>query len=121
MARALGERFGEELAVFNGTDSLFLEALQNHACGCITAPANLISPDLRRLWDGFQKGENVTGIQAQISEVRHILEKVPPFPPLLKGLMSRQFNLPRWQVRPPLEPVVESTLDEIEKELEGLK
>ena len=33
----LGERFGDDLAAFSGTDSLFSVALENHAAGCITA------------------------------------------------------------------------------------
>src|SRR5512143_3501013 len=42
-ARELGQQFGADLTVFSGTDSDFTLALKNHAAGCITAPANLIS------------------------------------------------------------------------------
>jgi 4-hydroxy-tetrahydrodipicolinate synthase len=52
-ARALGQRFGTDLLVFSGTDSLFSLALEQGAAGCITALANLRSPDLRKVWDAF--------------------------------------------------------------------
>ncbi len=101
-ADSLGKRFGSDLAVFSGTDSEFSWALQNHAVGCITAPANLLSPDLRRVYDAFVARSDSSRVQARITARRHILEKYPPFPPLLKALLSRQHGLPRWPVRPPL-------------------
>jgi 4-hydroxy-tetrahydrodipicolinate synthase len=101
-ARAVGETFGSDLAVFSGTDSDFTSALQNHAAGCITAPANLISPGLREIYDAFLTGKDTSAAQAQVSEQRHILEKYPPFPPTLKALVHRLHGQPRWPVRPPL-------------------
>ncbi len=101
-ARLLGEKFGESLAVFNGTDSDFTLALQNHAAGCITAPANLISPDLREVYDSFAAGKNSATAQAKVSAERHILEKYQPFPASLKALLARLHGQPRWPVRPPL-------------------
>jgi 4-hydroxy-tetrahydrodipicolinate synthase len=101
-ARLLGKRFGSDLLVLTGTDSYLQMALENQAGGCITAPANLISPDLRQIWDLFQRGEEVTALQARVTEIRHILEKNQPFPPILKGLLARQHGFPHWPVRPPL-------------------
>lgn len=118
-ARSLGERFGSDLVVLSGTDSLFQAALENHASGCITAPANLISPDLRCLWDAAQRGEDLSGTQAKVSRVRHILEKLPPFPPLLKALLARRHGFPTWRVRPPLEEVDPVALEQAWHELEG--
>ncbi len=100
--RVLGQKFGSDLAVFNGTDSDLTFALENHAAGCITAPANLISPGLREIYDGFISGKDVSDSQKKVSDQRHILEKYQPFPPLLKAVLSRLFNQPRWPVRPPL-------------------
>lgn len=102
-ARALGQRFGDDLAVFSGTDSDFTLALENHAAGCITAPANLISPDLREIYDAFTSGKDTSAAQARVTEQRHILEKYLPFPPTLKALVHRLHGFPRWPVRPPLE------------------
>ncbi len=101
-ARLLGAKFGDDLAVFSGTDSDFTFALQNHAAGCITAPANLISPALREIYDAFVSGKDTSAAQAKVNEQRHALEKYPPFPPALKALLARLHHLPRWPVRPPL-------------------
>jgi 4-hydroxy-tetrahydrodipicolinate synthase len=103
LARALGQKFGDDLAVFSGTDSDFTLALENHAAGCITAPANLISPNLRAVYDLFLEGKDTSAAQARVTEQRHILEKYPPFPPTLKALVHRLHGQPRWPVRPPLE------------------
>src|SRR6202142_1502143 len=100
LTRALGEKFGADLTVFNGTDSDFTLALQNHAAGCITALANIISPDLRNIYDAFINGKDTSSLQNKVSEQRHILEKYQPFPPLLKALLARLHNQPRWLVRP---------------------
>ncbi len=103
LARALGERFGSDLAVFSGTDSDFTLALENSAAGCITAPANLISPDLRAVYDAFTSDNDPSAAQARVTGQRHILEEYPPFPPTLKALVHRLHGFPRWPVRPPLE------------------
>lgn len=116
LASDLGEKFGDELAVFSGTDSYFSLALQNHAAGCITAPANLISPDLRRIYDTFMQGDDPAETQAQVTQKRLTLERFLPFPPLLKVLMARLHQQPRWPVRPPM--VAISGTDEEQAALE---
>jgi 4-hydroxy-tetrahydrodipicolinate synthase len=120
LVRTLGARFGDDLAVFTGTDSFLQLALENHAAGAITAPADLISPQLRAVWDVHQSGDDVTALQAHVTEARHIMEKYPPFPPLLKALLARKHGLPRWPVRPPLEPLGEGMLEQAWEELNGL-
>jgi 4-hydroxy-tetrahydrodipicolinate synthase len=101
----LGQRFGPDLAVFSGTDSHLQLALQNHAAGAITAPANLISPELREIFDLYQAGKDPSQAQKRVEEQRHILEKYPPFPPTLKALLHRLHGFPRWSVKPPLESI----------------
>jgi 4-hydroxy-tetrahydrodipicolinate synthase len=100
--RLLGGKFGDSLAVFSGTDSDFTLALKNQAAGCITAPANLISPALREVYDLFVAGKESAAPQAKVSAQRNILEKYQPFPPSLKALLARLYGRPRWPVRPPL-------------------
>jgi 4-hydroxy-tetrahydrodipicolinate synthase len=112
---ALGQRFGRDLLVLNGTDSHFHHALKNHAQGAITALANLISADLREIWDLYQEGKDPSEIQARVSEKRHTLEKYLPFPPTLKALLHRMHNLPHWAVKPPLEEMDEKKLEEMLK------
>jgi 4-hydroxy-tetrahydrodipicolinate synthase len=101
-ARALGARFSSDLLALTGTDSLFQLALESGAQGCITAPANLISPDLRKMWDGWQRGEDIDALQTHVTDIRHVLEGYMPFPPILKALLSRLYGFPCWPVRPPL-------------------
>jgi 4-hydroxy-tetrahydrodipicolinate synthase len=102
LARTLGETFGSDLAVFSGTDSYLQLAMQNHAAGCITAPANILSPGLREIWELMSEGKDATGAQSNVKARRDILDKYPPFPPTLKALMHRRHGLPRWVVKPPL-------------------
>ncbi|MDO9303619.1 MAG: dihydrodipicolinate synthase family protein [Anaerolineales bacterium] len=112
----LGQRFGKDLLVLNGTDSHFHHALKNHAQGAITAPANLISADLREIWDLYQQGKDPSEVQARVSEQRHILEKYMPFPPTLKALLHRLHDMPRWSVKPPLEEMDEKMVEKALKE-----
>ncbi len=112
-ARALGETFASDLAVFSGTDSDFTLALENHAAGCITAPANLLSPGLREIHDAFRQGRDSTALQVKVSAQRHILEKVQPFPPALKALLARLYGHPRWPVRPPLTEILPEALERV--------
>mgnify|MGYP003519811300 FL=1 len=116
-ARSVGDAFGSELLVLNGTDSYLQMAMEHHAAGCITAPANLISPDLREVWDLIRDGKDPSLAQARATEKRHILEKYLPFPPALKALMHRLHGLPRWAVRPPLENLAEAKIQSAFDEL----
>lgn len=102
LARVLGEKFGHDLVVLTGTDTYLQLAMQNQAAGCITAPANVLSPGLREIWEGIRSGSDVSEAQARLEQQRHILEKYPPFPPTLKVLLHRLHGFPRWTVRPPL-------------------
>ena len=101
-ARRLGERFGKDLMVYSGMDSLFSLALQNSACGCITAMANLRSPDSRLVWDAHQANTTEDAAQKRLDLARALMDRYPPNPPLYKALVARLYGLPRWDVRPPL-------------------
>ena len=116
-AEELCTRFGRDLLVFTGNDSLFTFALQSKAAGCITALANLISPDLRRIWDTFQRGQPDLKAQENVNLVRAILDRYPPAPPLLKALLTRYFGFPRWPVCPPLLPLTAETEDIVAPQL----
>ena len=120
LANGLGQTFNTDLAVFTGTDSYFAMALQNQAAGCITAPANLLSPGLRTIYDSFNNDEDYSETQACVTRKRHILEQYLPFPPLLKGLAARQHNFPRWPVRPPLVATPDDLVEQAARELEEL-
>lgn len=121
LARNLGETFGSDLVVLTGTDSYLQLAMQNKAAGCITAPANIISPDLRVLWDRMNAGEDPSEALVQVKRQRNILDKYPPFPPTLKALLHRLHGFPRWAVRPPLEPISKELEQQVVQEFEGLR
>lgn len=101
-ARALGKRFSPGFTVLTGNDRLFSIALQSGASGCITAVANLLSPLLRQIWDHFQTGSLDEITQDKLSAAREVLDRYPPFPPLLKMMLSRLHGFPYWKVKPPL-------------------
>jgi len=117
LASTLGKKFGSDMVVLTGTDSYLQLAMQNKAAGCITAPANLISPDLREIWDLMSEGKDASEAQSRVTQQRHILEKYPPFPATLKALMHRIHELPNWSVKPPLEAMPEDLAQLVESEL----
>lgn len=120
-ARQLGDRFGRDLLVLNGNDGLFSLALENQAGGCITAMANLYSPLLRQVWEAFQAHQPNPLAQSQLGKLRLALESVPPFPPLLKALLPHRHPFNAWQVRPPLLPVPEISVQQVLVELDRIE
>ena len=118
-AVALGEHFGPDLVVMTGYDNSFQLSLENHASGCITASATLISPVLRRLWDGAQNGQDVSAIQAEVNRVRGVLDSCPPTPALLKALLARWHGFPRWEVCAPLMPTAADAVEKVAQALGG--
>jgi len=101
-AITVGNHFGNDLVILNGTDRLFSQALQAGASGCITALGNLYSPALRRVWDAHRRGEGDDQAQARLNAARTLSERYAPAPPLLKMLLACWYNFPLWPVCPPL-------------------
>jgi len=112
-ARQLGKKFGKDLLTFSGTDSLFDLALEHSASGCITAMANLRSPDLRRVWDARQRGQADEAARKRLEKARWIMDRYPPNPPLYKALLARLHGFPHWMVRPPLIPLEDELREKI--------
>ena len=117
LARNLGEKFGYDMVALTGTDSYVQLAMQNKAAGCITAPANILSPDLRTVWDLMREGKDTSQAQARVTQQREILDKYPPFPPTLKAMLHRLHGLPRWSVKPPLEDMTDLMAGQLADEL----
>ncbi len=113
LARSLGDRFGDELLVLTGTDSYMQLAMENHAAGCITAPANILSQDLRQVWEAVQANEKADSLQEAVTRRRELLDQFSPFPPLMKGMLYALHGFPRWRVRPPLEDLQEEMLTRV--------
>ena len=120
LARNLGTRFGSDLVVLTGTDSYLQLAMENQAAGCITAPANILSPGLREVWEAMNQGRDATEAQARVKVQRDILDKYPPFPPTLKALLHRLHGFPRWSVRPPLESISHEQEEQVVREFAAL-
>lgn len=104
-AERLGAELGDEVTLLNGNDRLFSKALSVGASGCITALANVRSTDLRAVWDAFKAGKDDPDAQKRLISGRAIIDKYPPAAPLLKPMVHRLFDFPRWSVRPPLLPI----------------
>ena len=121
LARALGAKFGHDLVALTGTDTYLKLAMENQAAGCITAPANILSPDLREVWDGMRAGKDISEAQSRVDHQRHLLEKYPPFPPTLKALMHRLHGFPRWSVKPPLESISPELEEQVVQEFQALQ
>ncbi|MBM4425259.1 MAG: dihydrodipicolinate synthase family protein [Chloroflexi bacterium] len=117
--RLLGERFADDLLIFCGTDPLFQNALRGGASGCITAPANLFSPELRQVWEAHASGGDAAAAQKRLETMRPILDRYPPASATLKALLSRMHGLPRFAVRPPLLPISHETEEAVVSELEA--
>ena len=101
-ARLLGERFGDELLVLTGNDQLFSVALRAQASGCITALANIASPELRQVWDAYHRDEDATETQERLNAARTVMETLMEVSPILKAILARRHKFPDWTVRPPL-------------------
>lgn len=104
-ARQLGDRFGRDLLVLTGHDNLFSLSLEGGAGGCITASATLFSPLLRRVWEAHQQGQADEETQGRLTAIRFTMDRFPPAAALLKALLARYHDFPRWPVRPPLLPL----------------
>jgi 4-hydroxy-tetrahydrodipicolinate synthase len=117
-AQTLGKRFGDDLAVLTGNDALLPLALENHASGCITALANLFSPDLRLVWDAYMQGEKAPEAQNRLETSRKILSQYSTYPASLKALIAKLYRFPLWPVRPPLTSLSEVNAQRAIRELE---
>lgn len=104
-ARALGDRFGDSLLILTGNDRLLSLALNAGASGCITALANLSSPDARLVWDAHTRGVADPDAQTRLNVARSILDSYPPAASFLKALLASAHGMPSWSVRPPLLPL----------------
>lgn len=108
-SRQIGEHFGRDLFVLNGNDRLISHARQQHASGCITAMANLLSPLLRQTWDALEADKPAGTLQERLSAARAVLDRYAPLPRVIKALLPHLHSFPAWSVRPPLLPLASET------------
>lgn len=89
-------------AVLVGNDKLFGPGLVAGAAGCITAGANLWSPQLRKIYDATLRGKEFAETQMEVDSLRAKMDAMPPAPAYIKALLHAKHDLPLWPVRPPL-------------------
>jgi 4-hydroxy-tetrahydrodipicolinate synthase len=116
-AQRLQGSFGNDLLVLNGNDRYFSLALEAGASGAITALANLLSPDLRQVWENPPGSQERRQAQERLNAARQVMDRYPPTPSTLKALLARQFSFPLWAVRPPLLPISPETTEQVAREL----
>lgn len=107
-AQHTAARYGDQFTLLVGNDKLLSASLEAGAAGCITALANLLSPDLRRIWDSHQTGQSDPGAQERLTAARAVMDAYPPAASLLKALLAHLHGFSRWPVRPPLLPTSEA-------------
>lgn len=100
-ARAFVEALPSK-SVLVGNDILLGPGLAFGAAGCITALANLRSPEARAVYDAHQRGADTSALQATLDSYRTAMDAMPPAPAYLKAMLHAQHDFPRWLVRPPL-------------------
>lgn len=95
-------------AVLVGNDKLLAAGLAAGAAGCITALANLCSPQLRSIYDAHQSGKDTLKLQAALDPLRAAMDSMPPAPAYLKAMLKTEHGFPRWDVRAPLRDFTEA-------------
>lgn len=105
--------------VFSGSDERLLPLLRAGGAGCITAVANIASPQAAEVLAAYRAGDEALAErrQAQLTAIRRV---VAPYaqPPALKDVLSRHFADPGWRrVRPPLVALADAASDALENGL----
>jgi 4-hydroxy-tetrahydrodipicolinate synthase len=114
------EIFPKYFSVLVGNDRYLGQTLERGAKGCITALANIVSPNLRKIWESYKAAENAPNEQALVNQSRSILENYPPFGPTIKFLVSHFFDFPLWPVRPPLQQLSDEATEILIQEMENI-
>ena len=104
-------------SILVGNDRLMTVGLQAGAAGCITALSNLVSPQLRRIYDSHQQGATAPEDQEVVNQARTILDTLAPFPASIKGLLAELHGFPLWPVKPPLEQFPKAIIDQAADQL----
>lgn len=103
---------------FAGSERFLLKTLRGGGAGTITAMANLIPGEIRRLYDNWQRPEAEL-IQQECNILREALRPFPTIP-ALKQVLADGHNDRAWQnVRPPLVPLSNEQIAALRAALPG--
>lgn len=113
---AMVERF-PGFSVLSGSDPLLLPLLRAGGAGSITAAANVIAPELARIFAGAHdpaRAAEIDAVQARVSAIRTLSTSMPQIP-TVKAMTALRTGEPDWRrVRPPLMPLGEAQLAVVE-------
>ncbi len=109
------------LAIFPGSETLQLDALEIGGAGCISASANVNGAGIRRVYEEWEAGApQAESAQQQATAVRAAIEAYP-LCPALKAIVAHYRADPGWSlVRPPLQPLNAAAARELVANLERL-
>jgi 4-hydroxy-tetrahydrodipicolinate synthase len=108
------------LAIYPSSERWLVPGLKAGAAGCISATANFQVASIRRLID-TPDGDARESLNAEVSRVRGIFEKVP-LVPALKAAMADRFGRDSWRiVRPPLCPLSDTLRGELRQAIGAAK
>jgi 4-hydroxy-tetrahydrodipicolinate synthase len=100
---------GGDFAVMVGADPLLNQVLQAGGAGCITAVSNLCAPDLRVIYDGWDKparAADVAAAQARLEGWRTLSMGFGSQLPAIKAMLALRNRDEGWnRLRPPLMPL----------------
>lgn len=97
---------------FAGSEKFLLQTLRHGGAGTITAMANIIPAQIRRLYDNWQSPE-ADQIQAELNVLRDVLRTYPTIP-ALKQVVAHLRQDPAWAIcRPPLVNLTHAQTEEM--------
>jgi 4-hydroxy-tetrahydrodipicolinate synthase len=105
--------------LYTGNEKFLLQALKAGAVGCISASANLTSPEAAVVYEAWKKGSGEKE-QVRLSKLREVLEMYPSIG-TLKYVFAKLSGVQDWlNVRPPNAIITEQERFQIEQKLKGL-
>jgi 4-hydroxy-tetrahydrodipicolinate synthase len=108
-----------EFCVLSGADDLVLPLLKQGGGGCITACANIVPGLLKKMYEGFHSGEDITEVNEMITAVRMVMAKLPA-PPGQKAILARHTGNDAWRnMRPPLMKLESDKLAQLYADLDA--
>ena len=107
-------------SVFAGADPLMMPLLKIGGAGCITAASNLMSTDLRTVFDGHadpSRADAVAAAQRRVETLRSLSNRYPQIA-TIKAMIAWRTGEAGWtRVRPPLRPLDEAQRADIDSEM----
>ena len=111
-----------DFMVYAGTETFLLKILREGGVGCISATANLTSPECQRVYQAWKNNKQKVAEQAQtnLTDLRKTLENYPLVSEL-KSLFASKTNAEEWKnMLPPFAPILDKQVEELTEQIKGL-